>query len=200
MVLVLNLSEFPVLAAGCPKWMIKVTGPQPWSFSSLWPWVEHGLILFSVIPAEGKSHTHILTWDESLTCVPDHASTALLDWTSSDCVFVSWCCPLFPSYPLTPNQIVSSLQEEERLRPLTQTFVHRRHSIPVGFKFQWRIRWFGKQREVRKEKKKACVSRQRKKKSMKRILDCASEKLTFWLGFGIKGMADPGQANWPLWG
>ena len=60
---------------------------------------------------------------------------------------------------------MSSLQEEKRLHPLTQAFARRRHSIPVGFKFQWRIRWFGKQRG-QKGKKKACVSRQKKKREM----------------------------------
>ena len=82
-------------------------------------------ILSSAIPAEGKSHAHILSWDESLTCVPDHASTALLDRTSSDCVLACWCCPLFPSWPLTlgrPRLRVASQSSPLReglIQPLT---------------------------------------------------------------------------------
>lgn len=52
--------------------------------------------------------------------------------------------------------------------------------------------------EVRKKKKSMCFRVKRKKH--KKNIRLASEILTFRLGFGIDGMADLGQANWPLWG
>ena len=82
---------------------------------------------------------------------------------------------------------MSSLQEEERLRPLTQTFVHRRHSIPVGFKFQWRIRWFGKQREVRKEKRKHVFQGKGKKKAWKEYWTEHQKNWLFGLDLVLRG-------------
>lgn len=121
-----------------------VPGSGPCSFPSLWPRFEDGLILSSTTTAGGKIHALIPAQSSCISSVPlthlGHFLGPKKFW------LVCWLCLcLSSSPPPIPLSLVRLWDPcRKRLSPVTQIFVHMRHSITVVLKFQLIIRWFGK--------------------------------------------------------